>query len=158
MPGRAKVNLPALREGEASTQIRVPDKTVGLIIGRGGETIKDLQERSGCHVNIVGENKSVNGLRPVNLIGSPAAAAHAKELIMEIVDSDTKQMDGSTQNQQVPQQQQNNRRDNFDPFSAGAGAAATGSKINDSILVPSDAVGMIIGKGKLCLRSISLTP
>jgi hypothetical protein len=55
------------KDGENS-QIMVPDRTVGLIIGRGGETIRDLQERSGCHVNIVGENKSINGLRPVNLI------------------------------------------------------------------------------------------
>lgn len=140
---------PALREGEQSSQIMVPDRTVGLIIGRGGETIRDLQERSGCHVNIVGENKSVNGLRPVNLIGSPAAAAHAKELIMEIVDSDTKQMDGSAQGQQAPPQQQPVRRENFDQYSGGASAGgAAGSKINDSMLVPSDAVGMIIGKGK----------
>ncbi|KAK3061683.1 hypothetical protein LTS18_005663, partial [Coniosporium uncinatum] len=81
---------PALREGENSIQIMVPDRTVGLIIGRGGETIRDLQERSGCHVNIVGENKSVNGLRPVNLIGSQQAAQRAKDLILEIVESDTK--------------------------------------------------------------------
>lgn len=140
---------PALREGEQSSQIMVPDRTVGLIIGRGGETIRDLQERSGCHVNIVGENKSVNGLRPVNLIGSPAAAAHAKELIMEIVDSDTKQMDPSN-NQQQNQNQQNGRRDNFDPYAGGGGAGGAGAgKINDSIMVPSDAVGMIIGKGKI---------
>lgn len=139
---QAQQQQPALREGEQSSQIMVPDRTVGLIIGRGGETIRDLQERSGCHVNIVGENKSVNGLRPVNLIGSPAAAAHAKELIMEIVDSDTKQMDGSN-NQQASQQPKSN---NFDPYSGAAGAAG---KINDTIHVPSDAVGMIIGKGKL---------
>src|SRR6202034_4435830 len=73
--GRASSHQPALRDGEDSMQIMVPDRTVGLIIGRGGETIRDLQERSGCHVNIVGEQKSVNGLRPVNLIGSREAAA-----------------------------------------------------------------------------------
>jgi len=124
---------PTLREGENSVQIMVPDRTVGLIIGRGGETIRDLQERSGCHVNIVGENKSVNGLRPVNLIGTPQAAAKAKELILEIVDSDTKTM-------AAPQE---GKRETFDPY---AGNAA--NKINDTIKVPSDAVGMIIGKGK----------
>jgi far upstream element-binding protein len=138
---------PALREGEQSSQIMVPDRTVGLIIGRGGETIRDLQERSGCHVNIVGENKSVNGLRPVNLIGSPAAAAHAKELIMEIVDSDTKQLDGTAQAAQPAAQQP--RRETFDPYAGGGGGAGVGAgKINDSMQVPSDAVGMIIGKGK----------
>jgi far upstream element-binding protein len=88
--GRASSHQPALRDGEDSMQIMVPDRTVGLIIGRGGETIRDLQERSGCHVNIVGEQKSVNGLRPVNLIGSREAAAKAKDLIMEIVESDSK--------------------------------------------------------------------
>ena len=121
---------PALREGEQSSQIMVPDRTVGLIIGRGGETIRDLQERSGCHVN-----------------GSPTAAAHAKELIMEIVDSDTKQMEGGGAAQSAPQQQFNNRRDNFDPYGGGAAGGAGAGKINDSIQVPSDAVGMIIGKG-----------
>jgi far upstream element-binding protein len=130
------VHQPALRDGEQSSQIMVPDRTVGLIIGRGGETIRDLQERSGCHVNIVGENKSVNGLRPVNLIGSPAAAARAKELIMEIVDSDN--------NPQKETQPNSNRRENHDPYSNGGG-----NKISESIYVPSDAVGMIIGKGSL---------
>lgn len=140
---KAAANQPALRDGEEQSQIMVPDRTVGLIIGRGGETIRDLQERSGCHVNIVGENKSVNGLRPVNLIGSSTAAAKARELIMEIVDSDTRGNDGPP----AAQPQQPNRRENFDPFSGGAG------KINDSVTVPSDAVGMIIGKGKFRVRS-----
>ena len=125
---------PALRAGEDATQIMVPNRTVGLIIGRGGETIRDLQERSACHVNIVGEEKSQNGLRPVNLIGTPAAAALAKNLIMEIVESDTKNM----VNQPGSQKDQ------------GRGSAydvGVGEKINDRIVVPSDAVGMIIGKG-----------
>jgi transcription antitermination factor NusA-like protein len=144
MPGRAKVNLPALREGEASTQVMVPDRTVGLIIGRGGETIKDLQERSGCHVNIVGENKSVNGLRPVNLIGSEQATAIAKELILEIVESDNKSgapsgaggpprdrpFDGGSQNRNM-----------------GGGGGGGRDLVEKTIQVPSEAVGMIIGKG-----------
>ena len=125
---------PALRVGEDATQIMVPNRTVGLIIGRGGETIRDLQERSACHVNIVGEEKSVNGLRPVNLIGTPSAAAMAKGLIMEIVDSDTKNM----ANQGGPQGSQG-RGGGFD--------TNAGEKVNDRIVVPSDAVGMIIGKG-----------
>lgn len=125
---------PALRAGEDATQIMVPNRTVGLIIGRGGETIRDLQERSQCHVNIVGEEKSVNGLRPVNLIGTAQAAATAKELIMEIVESDTK----SLASQGGP------GRDT----SRGPGAEEfAGGKINDTIIVPSEAVGMIIGKG-----------
>jgi len=121
----------------------VPDKTVGLIIGRGGETIRDLQERSGCHVNIVGENKSVNGLRPVNLIGTLQAANKAKEMIMEIVDSDTK----------------NGGQGNHRFHSSGKVIEQPDGKITEQIHVPSEAVGMIIGKGMcttiLCLFLLS---
>ena len=126
---------PALRAGEDATQIMVPNRTVGLIIGRGGETIRDLQERSQCHVNIVGEEKSVNGLRPVNLIGTSQAAAKAKDLIMEIVESDTKSLanQGGARDQGRGQQ--------------FGGLGGDGEKINDKIVVPSEAVGMIIGKG-----------
>ncbi|KAF2497464.1 hypothetical protein BU16DRAFT_605922 [Lophium mytilinum] len=144
----SKTHQPALREGENSVQIMVPDRTVGLIIGRGGETIRDLQERSGCHVNIVGENKSVNGLRPVNLIGTPQASARAKELILEIVDSDTKTL---------TQQQEGGRRDNFDQFANSNAPAAAGGKVNDTIMVPSDAVGMIIGKGGETIKEMQNT-
>ncbi|KAI4149306.1 MAG: hypothetical protein LQ340_004703 [Diploschistes diacapsis] len=126
---------PALRSGEDSTQMMVPNRTVGLIIGRGGETIRDLQERSGCHVNIVGEDKSINGLRPVNLIGTKEAAAVAKELILEIVDSD---------NKSAAQGGQANSRPALANGPTGDGS---NDKINDSMMVPSEAVGMIIGKG-----------
>ena len=133
----AGAHQPALRAGEDATQIMVPNRTVGLIIGRGGETIRDLQERSQCHVNIVGEEKSVNNLRPVNLIGTPQAAAMAKELIMEIVESDTKSLAN----------QGGASRDNRG--GAAAFGAGDGEKMNDRIMVPSEAVGMIIGKGIL---------
>lgn len=135
-------NHPALREGENSIQILVPDRTVGLIIGRGGETIRDLQDRSGCHVNIVGENKSIQGMRPVNLIGSAHAAQMAKDLIMEIVESDTRQGGAGgaagAAGTAMP-------KTNFDSYQQSSSAGS--DKINENIRVPSDAVGMIIGKG-----------
>jgi far upstream element-binding protein len=131
-------------------QIMVPDRTVGLIIGRGGETIRDLQERSGCHVNIVGEQKSVNGLRPVNLIGSREAAARAKDLIMEIVESDSK----STGNKdRGPAQREPAREAGYGAAFGGGG----GDKISDSIFVPSEAVGMIIGKGGETIKEMQST-
>ena len=140
---------PALRAGEDATQIMVPNRTVGLIIGRGGETIRDLQERSQCHVNIVGEEKSVNGLRPVNLIGTPQAAAMAKDLIMEIVDSDTK----SLANQQGGPARDAGRGAPFGGF--GGGDAFGGEKVNDTMIIPSQAVGMVIGKGVYDLQRSS---
>ncbi|KAL8824624.1 MAG: hypothetical protein Q9170_008094 [Blastenia crenularia] len=141
----AGTHAPALRAGEDATQILVPNRTVGLIIGRGGETIRDLQERSTCHVNIVGEEKSVNGFRPVNLIGTPQAAAVARGLIMEIVDSDSKNMNAQNANNRDVGRGQN-------MFGGGGD-----DKINDNITVPSEAVGMIIGKGGETIKDMQLT-
>ncbi|KAK5678081.1 hypothetical protein LTS10_009250 [Elasticomyces elasticus] len=165
MPGRAKVNLPALREGEYSTQVMVPDKTVGLIIGRGGETIKHLQERSGCHVNIVGENKSVNGLRPVNLIGNEQATALAKELILEIVESDSRGGSAGAAGGSVSGTNTTSAaRDRG--FSSGpergyggngSGSAGGRDHIEKTIHVPSEAVGMIIGKGGETIKDMQRT-
>lgn len=139
----ASTHQPALRSGEDASQIMVPNRTVGLIIGRGGETIRDLQERSGCHVNIVGEDKSVNGLRPVNLIGTPQAAATAKDLIMEIVESDTKSLANQSGSARDAA-----RGPTGGGFEGGNGFG--GEKVSDTIVVPSEAVGMIIGKGSCC--------
>ncbi|OLN86281.1 Far upstream element-binding protein 1 [Colletotrichum chlorophyti] len=140
----------ALRDGEDCMQIMVPDRTVGLIIGRGGETIRDLQERSGCHINIVGESKSVNGLRPVNLIGSHESAAQAKDLIMEIVDSDSR-----NEGQPAAPVKKPSRQDGGFQRDAGpGGGTGGGDKIHDSIYVPSEAVGMIIGKGGETIRDM----
>lgn len=136
-----QTSQPPLREGENSRQILVPDKTVGLIIGRGGETIRDLQERSACHVNIVGENKSINGKRPVNLIGSEQAAAVAEAMIWEIVESDTR---SQGQGGQAPRAGGAGGPRGYDPYGGGGGG---GDKITDLLMVPSEAVGMIIGKG-----------
>jgi far upstream element-binding protein len=138
--GSSKPALPStgLDAGDSkdgnSLQILVPDRTVGLIIGRGGETIRDLQDRSGCHVNIVAENQSINGMRPVNLIGSSASQQHARELIMEIVESDQKGIS-------VKELRTRGRDD-------------SNEKINDSIYVPGDSVGMIIGKGGETIRDM----
>lgn len=160
----------ALREGEDHMQIMVPDRTVGLIIGRGGETIRDLQERSGCHINIVGESKSVNGLRPVNLIGSREAAARAKDAIMEIVDSDSRgeappplSNSGNNNNNNRmgggrPAGRHEGHRDMGVPMGGGGSGGGGGpDKINDAVYVPSDAVGMIIGKGGETIREMQNT-
>jgi far upstream element-binding protein len=77
-----------LAPGTTKFTFTVPDKCVGLIIGRGGESINEIQRRSGARVNIVPESQSVNGRRPVNLFGSEEANKRAKELIEVIVRQD----------------------------------------------------------------------
>ena len=79
---------PNVGPGTNKFTFTVPDKCVGLIIGRGGESINEIQRKSGSRVNIVPESQSVNGRRPVNLFGSDEANERAKELIEAIVRQD----------------------------------------------------------------------
>ena len=80
----------------------VPDKCVGLIIGRGGESINEIQKRSGARVNIVPESQSINGRRPVNLFGTDEQNEKAKELIEEIVKQDEKGLKKSLSSNAAP--------------------------------------------------------
>lgn len=90
-PREEQQQQPRLNEGEESVEMVVPDQAVGIIVGRGAQTIRNLQQRSGCHINIRSKQMDVNGLRPVTLTGSDAACTYGKELIMEIVDKETNQ-------------------------------------------------------------------
>ncbi|KAG8531117.1 uncharacterized protein KY384_004474 [Bacidia gigantensis] len=134
-------NSPAAKEGNTLV-IMVPSKTVGLIIGKGGESIKSIQDRSHCHVNIMPEDQNVNGMRPIHLIGTSQQAGIARNIIMDIVHNDSKAL---------PQETAASRE--------GVNAMALGirggnEKTTVNILVPSEAVGMIIGKGGESVRDM----
>jgi far upstream element-binding protein len=75
----------------------------------------------------------------VNLIGPPQAAQLAKDLIMEIVDSDTKNLANPSQ--------RDGGRGGGQNFGYDGRHGGENEKINDTLTVPSGAVGMIIGKG-----------
>ena len=130
------------KEG-ASQTIMVPSKTVGLIIGKGGESIKNIQDRSHCHVNIMSEDQNVNGMRPVHLLGTHAQAAAAREIIMDIVHTDAKTLPHDMAAM----------RDGVNATALGT-RGGNGEKMTVNVVVPSEAVGMIIGKGGEAVREM----
>ncbi|KAI9489282.1 hypothetical protein BDB00DRAFT_843709 [Zychaea mexicana] len=78
---------PASRNNGNDTTMMVPGSKVGLIIGRGGETIRDLEERSGAKITIIPENNGGerSGERCISISGESPAVQRAKALIDEIV-------------------------------------------------------------------------
>ncbi|KAJ3096312.1 Far upstream element-binding protein 1 [Phlyctochytrium planicorne] len=75
------------RPGASSTfPMEVPAGKVGLVIGRMGETIKSLQEKSGAKIAVVPDNASdpKSTVRTVNITGSTDAIEKAKGLINEL--------------------------------------------------------------------------
>lgn len=73
-------------QGGHSTTIKIPVAKVGLVIGRGGETIRDFEERSKAKILIASDGSGdVNNERIINIVGDEAAVQHAKTLVEDIV-------------------------------------------------------------------------
>ncbi|KAJ1771830.1 hypothetical protein LPJ74_002004 [Coemansia sp. RSA 1843] len=68
--------------------ITVPSSKVGLIIGRRGESIKNIQSMSGARVQVQPDDGRGAPERPIHLIGSPDQIELARMRIMEIVTTD----------------------------------------------------------------------
>jgi predicted PilT family ATPase len=52
-------------------EIMVPGPKVGLIIGKGGETIKQLQEKSGAKMVVIQDGPSQENEKPLRITGEP---------------------------------------------------------------------------------------
>lgn len=73
-------------QGGHSATIKIPVVKVGLVIGRGGETIRDFEERSKAKILIASDGSGdVNNERIINIVGDEAAVQHAKTLVEDIV-------------------------------------------------------------------------
>ncbi|KAJ1721460.1 hypothetical protein LPJ53_004020 [Coemansia erecta] len=68
-------------------EMQVPAEAVGLIIGRGGENIKMIQQTTGARVNIIQDQDRSAPFRPVTISGDHAACMQARQMIEEKIAS-----------------------------------------------------------------------
>jgi far upstream element-binding protein len=69
-----------------SMMIRIPVPKVGLVIGRGGETIREFEQQSRAKIILSSDSSNdINNERAITLIGDEAGIQHAKQLIEDIV-------------------------------------------------------------------------
>ena len=71
-PGQGPPGNGAPGGPQSSEVIMVPDKMVGLIIGRGGEQITRLQAETGCKIQMAADSQGMPE-RQCTLTGTPAA-------------------------------------------------------------------------------------
>ncbi|XP_037538318.1 far upstream element-binding protein 1 isoform X1 [Nematolebias whitei] len=75
-------------EGPGMTvqEIMVPATKAGLVIGKGGETIKSLQERGGVKMVMIQDGPQNTGAdKPLRISGDPFKVQQAKEMVMELI-------------------------------------------------------------------------
>lgn len=126
------------------TEMMIPGSKVGLIIGKGGLTIKQLQERTGAKMVVIQDGPDQEMEKPLRISGDPQKVEHAKQLVYELI-----QDKGNDQNQQS-----NNRNSNPNNMpDHGAAYPSRGNNMNNSgngdqieVFVPKAAVGVVIGK------------
>uniref|UniRef100_A0A8C9RNV5 Far upstream element (FUSE) binding protein 3 n=1 Tax=Scleropages formosus TaxID=113540 RepID=A0A8C9RNV5_SCLFO len=121
-------------DGSSSIQeILIPASKVGLVIGKGGDTIKQLQERTGVKMIMIQDGPLPTGAdKPLRITGDPYKVQQARELVIEII-RDKDQGD----------------------FRSGRGDF--GSRLGGNSLdvaVPRFAVGIVIGRNGEMIKKI----
>ncbi|XP_045540567.1 far upstream element-binding protein 3 isoform X1 [Papilio machaon] len=123
--------------------IRVPDKMVGLIIGRGGEQITRLQAESGCKIQMAPDSGGQPD-RLCTLTGSREAIARAKELVNQIVNH--RGRENAPQHQDI--------QGGGPPMPRSVGGGGGGLAITEEITLPGPKVGLIIGKNGKTIKQL----
>ncbi|KAL2929362.1 Far upstream element-binding protein 3 [Bienertia sinuspersici] len=77
----------AITAGSLEIEMPVPGDKVGLIIGKGGETIRNLQTRSGARIQLIPQNQPGEQAKEkkVKVTGDKKQVDMARELIMEVM-------------------------------------------------------------------------
>ena len=165
--------------GGGMFEMMVPGHKVGLIIGKGGETIKQLQERSGAKIIIVQDSPEAAHEKPLRITGDPNAVETAKELVSEILSqNDDRDMGGfggggrgggmrggrgggrggrggfMGRGSGIPR---GGGRGGFwgGAGGPGAGGGEYGAEHTDYVTIPSNKCGLVIGKGGETIKNIN---
>eukprot|EP00730_Choanoeca_flexa_P007535 TRINITY_DN12347_c1_g4_i3.p1 TRINITY_DN12347_c1_g4~~TRINITY_DN12347_c1_g4_i3.p1 ORF type:complete len:566 (+),score=157.13 TRINITY_DN12347_c1_g4_i3:155-1852(+) len=108
----------------------IPAERVGLVIGKGGETIQSLQMQTGAKLQMIQDDPHARE-KPLLISGAPEAVARAKQAVNELV------------------------FERGPPGPDGGGyAPGTGVTMKLPIKVPQFAVGRVIGRGGETIKRI----
>ncbi|CAH8869693.1 unnamed protein product [Trichobilharzia szidati] len=111
-----------------TTETAIPDRFVGLVIGKGGEQITQLQNDTQCKVQI---SQAGTPERTVTLTGTPQQIDHAKQMISDIIERAGK---------------------NGTPTTPAFNA--TGSITTIEMMVPGLKAGLVIGKNGETIKNL----
>ncbi|XP_022327335.2 far upstream element-binding protein 1-like isoform X4 [Crassostrea virginica] len=120
--------------GQTVVEIMVPGNKVGLVIGKGGETIKQLQERGGVKMVMIQDSNipSANE-KPLRISGDPQKCQRAKEMVLDL----------------LAEKEMENMSKGFNDYGSYGGGGPP-----MEIPVPRTAVGIVIGKNGDMIKKI----
>jgi far upstream element-binding protein len=127
----AKMGIPPIMGQQSITvDIKIPDSLVGLVIGRGGESIQRMQSEAGAKIQVAPDGSAINGERVVTITGSPDKVELARRLVEDVVAKNKEEVNPDTIGQ----------------MDAGN---------SEAMMILSSRVGLIIGKGGEMIKTLS---
>ncbi|XP_078604424.1 far upstream element-binding protein 1-like isoform X10 [Branchiostoma floridae x Branchiostoma japonicum] len=141
-----------LPDGSIVTEMMIPGNKVGLVIGKGGETIRSLQERAGVKMVMIQDGPYMNAPeKPLRITGDPQKTQRAKDLVMDLItDKELEVGEGEFFGGGPPGMRRGGR--DFDTNDYGSARGGGGGGMD--IPVPRFAVGIVIGKGGEMIKKI----
>jgi len=149
-PGRSKPGLGFGAEPETG-EMKIPSSMVGLVIGRGGENIQKLTAKTGCFVQVSKETEPGDQTRVVSIKGP------TKEGVAEALKMVQEQVDEAQQERSRPRPGPGGGGDGGGHYGGGGGGppgSDYGFAATLTVQVPSEKVGLIIGRGGSTIRAI----
>lgn len=131
----------------------IPSSKVGIIIGKGGETIHSIQQKSNARVNVQPDNKeNPLSIRKVVINGTKNTVDKAKAIINELLNN-------GNNNDSYDVNSNNNinisNNNNFN-YNGNSNYNNEDNKFKKVIAIPLDKIGLVIGRGGEGIKSISL--
>lgn len=125
------------------TEMMIPGSKVGLIIGKGGLTIKQLQERTGAKMVVIQDGPDQEMEKPLRISGDPQKVEHAKQLVYELIQDKGNEQSPQSNNRS---QNQNSMQDHGAAYPGAGGRGNNNGGDQIEVFVPKAAVGVVIGK------------
>merc|ERR1719219_2286778 len=132
--------------GGGQFEMMIPGNKVGLVIGKGGETIKLLQEQTGAKMIIIQESNQQADQKPLRISGPPDSVERAKAEVFKILNQNDR--NGGVGGGRGGYGGGGMGRGMGRGGGGGAGwpSAGPGDKV-ECVMVASNKVGLVIGKG-----------
>merc|ERR1719495_582427 len=148
--------------GGGAFEMMLEGPLVARVIGKGGENIKRLQEETGAKIVIIQESKDFADQKPLRISGPPDKVEYAKQRVMQVVQEEREKLGGG------------GGRGGFRGGRGGGpggpggfrgrgggGRGGTGwpsggpgLEVQENFSVPSNKVGLVMGKGGETIKQI----
>jgi len=128
----------------APFEMKIEYSQVGLVIGKGGSRIKELQASSGAKINVKKNDPDAHGMVLVTLDGDETSRCSAKRLIDNLIENDNHSNAGRGNDFET--------RQTYEHFNDGGGFYNA-----TQLTVASNMLGAIIGRGGQKIREIEKT-